>query len=291
MPIQQTNVTSQTGRGEFIAYHVPALERDEVRHNLILANLDRLAHGLAPNLRCWTLGAPGACAVQTPGWPIVLGELGHKQCHELAEATLDLDYPGVVGPDQTALWFAAHAAGLSLTYSEPIPQRIHALRERPVYPGASGHARVVDGASADLYADWTIAFLREAVPHDPIPSRERIKQAAAEGHSLLWVVDGEPVSTATIARRTRQTAAINRVYTPPHLRGRGYAGSVTAALVDRIFAEGRAAACLYTDLRNPISNRCYANIGFKPVCASWHFPRSSFEWPAAVPGATSRSDQ
>lgn len=284
MPIPQTNVSSQTECYEFIADHVAALERDEVRHNLILANLDRLARGLAPGVRCWTLGAPGACAVQTPGWPIVLGELKQEQCHALAEATVVLDYPGVVGPDQTARWFAAHAAALSLTFSEPVPQRIHALNEAPAYPGASGHARVVDASSADLYADWVIAFLREAVPHDPVPSREWIRAAAAEGHSLLWVVDGEPVSTASIARRTRQTAAISRVYTPPRLRGQGYAGSVTAALVDRIFAEGRTAACLYTDLRNPISNRCYANIGFKPVCASWHFPRSSFDSPAPVLG-------
>src|SRR5207253_8904339 len=105
--------------------HLPALEQDEVRHNLILANLDRLARGLAPNLRCWTLGAGGACAVQTVGWPIVLGELDRGQCHALAEATLALDYPGVVGPDQTARWFAGHAAALGLAFSEPIPQRIH----------------------------------------------------------------------------------------------------------------------------------------------------------------------
>jgi RimJ/RimL family protein N-acetyltransferase len=142
----------------------------------------------------------------------------------------------------------------------------------------------VDAASAELYADWTIAFLREAVPHDPVPGREWIKQAAVEGHALFWIVDAEPVATATIARRTSHTAAISRVYTPLRLRGRGYAGSVTAALVDRIFAEGRTAACLYTDLRNPISNRCYANIGFKPVCDSWHVPRTSLDVPDAVLG-------
>jgi predicted GNAT family acetyltransferase len=33
-------------------------------------------------------------------------------------------------------------------------------------------------------------------------------------------------------------------YTPPQLRGRGYAGSVTAAVLERIFTEGKIAACL-----------------------------------------------
>ncbi|MEJ2229095.1 MAG: GNAT family N-acetyltransferase [Alphaproteobacteria bacterium] len=58
-------------------------------------------------------------------------------------------------------------------------------------------------------------------------------------------------------------------------RGRGHAGSVTAALVERLFATGRTMVCLYTDLRNISSNRCYANIGFKPVCDAWHYVRCS----------------
>jgi RimJ/RimL family protein N-acetyltransferase len=252
---------------------LPALEQDEVRHNLILANLGRLALDPSPNLRCWTLGPTGACAVQTPGYPIVLGELNQAQCRTLAEETRDLDYPGVVGPDQTALWFAEHAVALGLRFDDPIPQQIHVLRDKPSYPGAPGYSRLVVPDDADLFAEWSIAFLREAVPHDPVPDRELLKRSALHGHSLLWIVNSEPVSTATIGRRTRQTAAINRVYTPPHLRGRGYAGSVTAALVERIFEEGRNAACLYTDLRNPSSNHCYAKIGFKPACPSWHFPR------------------
>jgi predicted GNAT family acetyltransferase len=78
---------------------------------------------------------------------------------------------------------------------------------------------------------------------------------------------------AGIVRRLKHSAAITGVYTPAELRGRGYAGSVTAAMVERIQAEGRATACLYADLSNPASNRCYAKIGFRPVCGSSHFYR------------------
>ena len=80
---------------KFVEHHRPALERDEVRHNVILANLGRLAVEHPPNLLWWTLGAPGACAVQTPGYPIVLGELAPAQCRELAEETRDLNYPAM----------------------------------------------------------------------------------------------------------------------------------------------------------------------------------------------------
>jgi SAM-dependent methyltransferase len=68
--------------------------------------------------------------------------------------------------------------------------------------------------------------------------------------------------------------AIAGVFTPPALRGRGYAAPVNAAAVERIFAEGKSASCLFTDLRNPASNRCDAEIGFEPASASWHYPRA-----------------
>jgi hypothetical protein len=127
-------------------------QRDEVRHNVILAILDRLALDHAPNLRRLSLGVPGACAAQSPGYPIVLRELTQTQCRALAEETRDLDYPGVVGPEQTAPWFAERAIELSLTFLEPIPQQIHVLQEKPNYPGAAGHAQVISPADVELFA-------------------------------------------------------------------------------------------------------------------------------------------
>jgi len=258
---------------EFISTHVPALEQNEVRHNLILGLLARMASVPNPQLMTWTLGGPGACAIKTPGRPIILGDLTRGQCRNLAEDTRDLDYPGVVGLDLAPKWFTERAAELGLSFAEPIPQRIHELRACPVHPSSRGCPR--DGTVADgpLFADWLMAFSREAVPHEPVAPRAEVEKMAGSGRYLFWVVDGEPVSLAGIARRTRNAAAIAPVYTPPALRGRGYAGAITATLAGRLLAEGRAAVCLYTDLRNPASNRCYARIGFTPVCDAWVYLR------------------
>ena len=103
--------------------------------------------------------------------------------------------------------------------------------------------------------------------------REALERAAGEGPFLFWIVNGRPVSMAVIVRRLKTSAAITGVYTPPGLRGRGYAGSATAAMVERIYTEGHKIACLYADQRNPASNRCYAKIGFMPACRSPHFHR------------------
>jgi ribosomal protein S18 acetylase RimI-like enzyme len=257
----------------FIERHRPALERDEARHNILLTIIDRMAAGAQSNARHWTLGEGGACAVQTPPYPFVLGDLSEPQCRAFAEATRDLDYPGVVGPDRTATWFAERAMDFGIAFQDTIPEQIHTLCSLPRYPGAAGHASKLGADDAALFHEWLTAFVREAVPHDRQPTREQTAAMAADGLSMLWIVDGAPVSMARIARQLKRTAAISQVYTPPELRQRGYAGSIVAAVVERIFAEGRDTACLYTDMRNPFSNRCYAKIGFRPVCESRHIPR------------------
>ena len=260
---------------EFVDFHRPALERDEVKYNLMLGLLGRLLDTETSDARLWTMGDPGACAIQTsPRHAIILGDLTSAQCHDFADETLGLDYPGAVGHDETVPDFVERAAGRGVKFCDPIAQQIHALRDKPTYPGVPGSARPVGLADADLFAQWLTAFFKEGVPHDALPSREALDKTAASGNYWFWTVAGEPVSMAGIVRRTRHVAAIAGVYTPPALRGRGYARSATAAVADSVFAEGRMAACLYADLRNPASNRCYAKVGFKPVCRAWHYLRA-----------------
>jgi hypothetical protein len=81
----------------FAQFHTPSLEIDEVRNNLILTILANAEHNPASIFRAWSLGAPGACAVQNSGRPIVLGDLDRQQCCALADHVRDLDFPGIVG--------------------------------------------------------------------------------------------------------------------------------------------------------------------------------------------------
>ncbi len=149
---------------EFAAYHLPALERDEAKHNLIVAVLGRLTGENPPELQWWSLGKPGQCAIKAPGYPIVLGDLNVVQCHAFAEATRSLDYPAVVGADETPRWFVERARELGVTFLEPIPQQIQVLRVKPVYPGVPGHARQLAAADTPLFSDWMIAFVRRGHP-------------------------------------------------------------------------------------------------------------------------------
>ena len=59
-------------------------------------------------------------------------------------------------------------------------------------------------------------------------------------------------------------ARIGPVFTPAHLRGRGYASAVTAALSDELL-QRCAVVMLFTDAANPTSNAVYARLGYKVV--------------------------
>lgn len=240
---------------------------------MMLGVLTSMPSAVATTIQTWTLGRPGQCALMRPNGQILLADLDELQCRELAEATTDLDYAGVIGPEQTAIWFVERARELGATFLEPMPQRIHSLSERPVYPAAAGYARRATPHDIDILTSWLASFVNEASPHEVAPSRESVRNGVASGRYFMWRVDEEAVSTAAIVRRTRHSGGIAAVFTPSWLRGKGYAGAVTAAVVDHLFGEGKTMACLNTDLRNPISNRCYAKIGFKPVCDTVFFPR------------------
>ena len=82
---------------QFAALHVPTLEADEVRFSIHIALLTSTEMEVPLDLRLWSLGAPGHCAMQWPGRAILLGGLDRAECQQFAEATMAIGAPGVVG--------------------------------------------------------------------------------------------------------------------------------------------------------------------------------------------------
>ena len=76
---------------------------------------------------------------------------------------------------------------------------------------------------------------------------------------------GVPVSVAGLTRAVAGMVRVGPVYTPPELRGRGYAGAVTAAVSQAALEAGLREVVLYTDLANPTSNALYQRLGYRPV--------------------------
>ena len=56
------------------------------------------------------------------------------------------------------------------------------------------------------------------------------------------------------------------MYTPPEMRRRGYASAAVSALTRKLLDSGRKFVFLFTDLKNPTSNKIYQQMGYEAVC-------------------------
>jgi uncharacterized protein len=270
---------------EFLAAAEPLLCADEARHNLMLAiaGTIRDVPELYPERHLWLVedgGRPVAAATRTPPYNLVLARPESDEAlAALADAVAEEELPGVVGAVPESEAFAAlwtPRAGKTIRVG--MRQGVYALEEVQPLPAVSGAARPATPADRELALRWWIAFADEAL-HEGGPGRDRAEATLDHRLSsdragiLLWEDDGEPVSLAGWGGATPNGIRVGPVYTPPELRGRGYATALTAELSRRLLngrlGPGNRRFCfLYTDLANPTSNAIYERIGYRRVCES-----------------------
>jgi GNAT superfamily N-acetyltransferase len=113
-------------------------------------------------------------------------------------------------------------------------------------------------ADADEQAGRRAGHEGETVTPDTVLRRLRA------GLLFLWHVDGVPVHLTGQNAPSYGAVRIGPVYTPREHRGRGYASAAVAELSGRALAAGLR-PCLFTDQANPVSNRVYERIGYRPV--------------------------
>jgi len=268
----------------FLAAAEPLLLADEARHNLILglAGTIRATPGLYPRRDFWVVQdgrRPVAAALRTPPHNLVLARPdADGALAALANAVPD-ELPGVIGAVPEVEEFAALWA--NRTGVEPrttMRQGVYALTRVESPPPVPGRARVAGAADRELVLRWWAAFAAEVV-HEGGPGHDRVEavvdhrlEAEAAG-ILLWEDGGRPVSLAGWGGPTPSGIRVGPVYTPPELRGRGYATALTAELSRRLLdgglhPGGRRFCVLYADLANPTANAIYERIGYRRICES-----------------------
>lgn len=175
------------------------------------------------------------------------------------------DASSVGGPEPTVATFAELLAASTGRHAEPrMAQRIHELRSVvPPQRAVRGRLRPAGEGEIGPLTPWVEDML--SVMGDQRHAGEIARERILGGHLFVWDDDG-PVSMAAWTGKTPNGVRVNFVYTPPELRGRGYASACVAALSQRLLDQGNAYCCLYTDLANPTSNAIYRRIGYHPVC-------------------------
>jgi RimJ/RimL family protein N-acetyltransferase len=269
-------MTADTGRfldaaGEF-------LRADPARNTVMLTvteDLKGTAAASAGTLFGWwrpDKDPVGAAFMHTPDYPLLLSEASGPVAAALAR---DLTagprparrIPGVnAGQEAADAFAAAWRARTGDTVAVYRRMRLFRLGELlPPRPWPAGTARLAAGTERDLLARWFGAFAREV--GDP-PGQDHGRAVAGRlgyGGVTVWEAGGVPVSVACRTRAVAGMVRLGPVYTPPELRGRGYAGAATAAVSQAALDAGLREVVLYTDLANPTSNALYQRLGYHPV--------------------------
>ncbi|MHC0066815.1 GNAT family N-acetyltransferase [Nostoc sp. UIC 10890] len=122
----------------------------------------------------------------------------------------------------------------------------------------------------ELLTEWRIAYSMETLGQRDTPSLKPVCRLAIEAYqttAMHWVlVAGDtPVSYSAFNASLPDIVQIGGVWTPPLLRGKGYAKSVVAGSLLDARSQGVKRAILFTGDNNQAAQAVYRGIGFLPT--------------------------
>lgn len=254
------------------------LEQEEGLNNLLLGICLRL-NPTDPSALLVGVEEGGELALagaMTPPHQLIL--YSHLSNPEEAAAALaqhlccsPFQVPGVLAAAPLARVFArAWQASTGRDFTAGMRQCVYQLRQVRSRGAAPGNLRPACREDLEMLSEWAMGFNRDVWKRPPAENeaaeaRRLVEGKIAQQDLYVWEDHDQPLSMAGRARPTRRTIAVNLVYTPPALRGKGYATSCVASLSQVLLDSGFACCTLFADLENPTSNRIYQQIGYEPV--------------------------
>ena len=251
---------------EFVDLAAPFLSRHEAEHGLMLGVA--MAAPTPAADAYWGLAIDGssvaAAALRTDTKLILSREGAPGAIAALAADAASARNQQILGPAASVDRFAI-ATGHP--WSAVMSQGIYECRDVVVPSSVPGIRRLARAEDRELLSEWLRRLASEALGEE-VTGEDAIGRV--DGHmsrcSLhVWDGGGRAVAVAAAVAPTPHGIRINNVYTPPELRGRGYAGALVAALTQNVLDSGRQFAFLHTDLSNPTSNALYVRIGYRRV--------------------------
>lgn len=223
----------------------------------------------------------GGCVVSEKN--LVVSQIPGPLLVPLAKFLLDnlYKFPGIVGAPATCETFAMIWKKLNgQDFKLGMAQKIYQLDEVIMPENISGQLIQAQESHTSLVGQWVYEFSCESLPHEPTTvekTTELAIQKIKNGDVYLWQDEsGQGVSMNFVGRPTDNGISVSAVYTPKHLRRKGFASAVVAKTSEQMLKKGRKFCVLYTDLSNPTSNKIYQNVGYKEVASSKHFVFGAF---------------
>ncbi len=263
---------------DFLEKTLTDLAKDETRNNLMLGLALRLkenlyAYGEADPLMAVVMDAAGrnnAKAVMTPPFPMIVDSdpVDETALKALADALISDNWqlPGVNGVVEVSDSFA-HIWQKRTGQSAKLQMRLRAYELREVtevdYP--DGHMRIAVEEDAQQAADLLNAMRVELNLQGRSSTVESVLEIICKKRVFFWETAAKVVSVTIANRPQIKGICISGVYTPPEHRRKGYARALVAEASKEMLSRGFEITNLFTDLSNPISNKTYQEVGYKPV--------------------------
>ncbi|WP_282169860.1 GNAT family N-acetyltransferase [Ruegeria atlantica] len=139
---------------------------------------------------------------------------------------------------------------------------------RLVMPDATGAKLVpLDELDRSITVGWRQDYLIEAMGFDPERAQPQAQKDIAayierDSHRAL-LMDNQPVGMTGFNSRLPEVVQIGGVYTPPDLRGHGYARLAVALHLREAHSNGATRAVLFA--ASDAAARAYIAIGFRPA--------------------------
>ncbi|GGU30214.1 GNAT family N-acetyltransferase [Streptomyces violascens] len=204
------------------------------------------------------LGITPLSAEQTDALAAHLAGLGHSPTNVIA----DHDTAGAFSES-----WQKHTGAASVPFWRTHLYRLGTLT--PPQPGPEGQGRPTGGKDHDQIVRWCREFcvdVGEQHSIELIDAGSWDDSRFGDRHFTFWETpEGNPVSMAASTSVVGGMVRLDPVYTPAHLRGRGYAGAVTVEASRAAQAAGATDVVLFTDPDNPTSNALYQRIGYVHV--------------------------
>ncbi|MEV6107941.1 GNAT family N-acetyltransferase [Streptomyces sp. NPDC051940] len=260
---------------DFLAHAGEFLRSRPAHHTTPLSVTDKLrtlgeaAYGPGTTLfgRLERDGDVRATFYRLPGRGLSVTALTPEEADHLAGRLLDLGHslPYVTADEDTATAFAA--AWRRRTGATPaLRVRLHLYRLgtlTPPEPFPAGRGRVVGEQDHEHLMGWCREFAADVGEDVTIDASTWAGTRFAEKSYTYWETpDGAPVSMAGVNPLVGGQVRVDPVYTPAHLRGRGYAAAVTVEVSRAALAAGAREVVLYTNAANPTSNALYQRLGY-----------------------------
>ena len=131
------------------------------------------------------------------------------------------------------------------------------------------------GDDLDLLTEWLSGLSVETLSEEDnselrLRRRENAIKMIASGQTWMLEAKGQPIATSSFNAAVQDPdgagiVQVGGVYTPPNLRGRGYARAVVAASLLAVRPESVARAVLFTGASNIPAQRAYAALGFRRI--------------------------